>query len=77
MNLRARDQLLKRIARLAKQNQELEQKVLQLEREGITLLNENEKYRLALERHKLTAEEGEEAEKSVKFNMATVLFADI
>jgi len=77
MNLRARDQLLKRIARLAKQNQELEQKVLQLEREGITLLNENEKYRLALEKHKLTAEEGEEAEKSVKFNMATVLFADI
>jgi len=77
MKPRTRDQLLKRIAHLAKQNQELEQKVLQLERESITLLNENEKYRLALEKHKLTVEEGEEAERSVKFSMATVLFADI
>jgi adenylate cyclase len=77
MNIRSRDQLLKQIAHLAKQNRELEKKVLELERQSIMLLKKNEKYRLALEKHKLKTEEDEETESSAKFNVATVLFADI
>jgi len=41
------------------------------------LLNENERLRLSLEKHKLSTEEGEADERSVKFNKVTVLFADI
>jgi adenylate cyclase len=77
MNLRSRDQLLKQIARLVKQNRELESRAQELERESLMLSNENEKYRLSLEKHKLKLTEGENTERSVRFNMVTVLFADI
>ena len=77
MNLRTRDQLLKQIARLIKQNRELDAKMQKLEHERLVLLNDNEKFRLALEKHNLKTEECEEKEKQVRFNMATVLFADI
>jgi adenylate cyclase len=77
MNLRSRDQLIKQIARLIKQNTELGTRYQRLERERDALLNENERYRLALEKHKLSLEKGEEEDRALKFNMATVLFADI
>ncbi|MCK7533488.1 MAG: med21 domain-containing protein [Marinilabiliales bacterium] len=47
MDPRSKDQLLKRIARLARQNKELEEQVKKLEREKErTPGNANEKYRL-------------------------------
>jgi len=77
MNLRSKDQLLKRIARLAKQNQELEEHLKKLEREKASLQDDNDRYRSLLEKHKLQSVKGEEEERSLRFNMVTVLFADI
>lgn len=73
----SKDQLLKRLARLARQNTELELLLKKLGRERDALLNDNERYRVLLEKHKLRPEGGEEEERSQKFNMVTVLFADI
>ena len=73
----SKDQLLKRLARLARQNTELELLFKKLGRERDALLNDNERYRVLLEKHKLRADGGEEEERSLKFNMVTVLFADI
>src|SRR5512133_13142 len=73
----SKDQLLKRLARLARQNTELELLLKKLGRERDALLNYNERYRVLLEKHKLHPDGGEEEERSLKFNMVTVLFADI
>jgi adenylate cyclase len=75
------EELVKRIARLAKTCQELEEQIKKLEKLNEKLTRDNEKYRTSVE--KLSPEgikeaaEGEKKEKSLKFNMATVLFADI
>jgi len=73
----SKDQLLKRIARLARQNKELEEQVKKLEREKERLLETSEKYRLIVENNELKGPPVVEEEKSLRFNMATVLFADI
>jgi adenylate cyclase len=77
MDSKSRDQLLKRIARLVRQNKELEEQIKKLEREREKLLDANEKYKLSLEEHKPAGPKGDEEEKSLRFNMVTVLFADI
>ncbi len=75
------DELVKRIAKLAKQNQELDDHIKKLEKLNEKLLRDNEKLKALHE--KGSAEgvkeiaEGEKKEKSLKFNMATVLFSDI
>ena len=63
------DELVKRVARLAKQNKELEEHIKRLEKQNEELFAETEK----LKALRSTAV----YEKSLKFNMATVLFADI
>jgi class 3 adenylate cyclase len=77
MDSRSKDQLLKRIVRLSRQNKELEEQLKKLEREKDRLLDINEKYRQLIDRHKLETMKAEEGEQSVRFNMVTVLFADI
>ena len=75
------DELLKRIARLVKQNQELEESLRKLEKLNEKLIRENDRFRSLNE--KLPPDilkeirEGEKKEASLKFNVATVLFADI
>lgn len=75
------EELVKRIAKLAKQNQELEDHIKKLEKINEKLIRENEKIKAHNE--KFSSEgikesaESEKKEKSLKFNMATVLFADI
>ena len=75
------EELLKRIARLVKQNQELEENLRTLERLYEKLNRENEKFKALNE--KMSPEvlqevrEGDKKERSLKFNMATVLFAEI
>jgi len=81
MTVAKNEELVKRIARLAKQNQELEDQIKKLDKLNEKLSRENEKLKASFER--LTPEgqkavsDGEKKEKSLKFNMATVLFADI
>ncbi len=77
MDLRSKDQLLKRIARLARQNKELDEYVKKLEREKERLLEINEKYRLLIERQETPGAKPQAEEKSLRYNMVTVLFADI
>ena len=67
------DELVKRIARLAKQNQELEEYIKKLEKANEKLAKDLERYKSA--GLQVPAETGRE--ESLKFNMATVLFADI
>jgi class 3 adenylate cyclase len=74
------EELVKRIARLAKQNQELEDHIKKLEKQNDKLTRDYEKIKALYE--KATPEgikeaDGEKKEQSLKFNMATVLFADI
>ncbi len=75
------DELVKRIAKLAKQNQELEDHIKKLEKQNDKLSRDYEKFKALYE--KVSPEglkEGAEKEKketSLKFNMATVLFSDI
>jgi adenylate cyclase len=66
-------ELLKRIAGLARQNQELEENVRKLEKINEKLVMENERINAL---HKKLSP-GVVKEGSLKFNMATVLFADI
>ena len=81
MNSINNEELVKRIAKLAKQTQELEEYIKKLEKQNEKLARENEKYKGQLD--KATAGEirddkdAEKKERSLKFNMATVLFADI
>ena len=73
--------LIKRIARLVRQNKELEEYVRKLEELNEKLNSENEKSRAIIE--KLHPEDLKETgaevknERSLKFNMVTVLFAEI
>jgi adenylate cyclase len=81
MTITNNEEFVKRIARLAKLNQELEDQIKKLEKQNEKLARDNEKIIALYE--KLSPEslkesvEGEKKEKSLKFNMATVLFADI
>jgi adenylate cyclase len=81
MTVSSNEALVKRIARLAKQTKDLEEQIKKLEKLNEKLLKENEKFKSLNE--KLSPEgikeaaEGEKKESSLKFNMATVLFADI
>ncbi len=77
MNLRSKDQLLKRIAKLARQNKDLEDHLKKLEREREAILNDNERFRGLIEKHKLATSHVDEEERSFRFTMVTVLFADI
>lgn len=72
------EELVKRIAKLAKQNQELEERIKKLAKQNEKLAGENEKLKaLSLEKNLEVKAESERKEKSLKFQMATVLFADI
>jgi adenylate cyclase len=74
------DELVKRTAKLAKQNQELENYIRKLEKQNEKLARDNEKLKALNENispDKLKENAGDNKEKSLKFNMATVLFADI
>nr|MCU0409398.1 hypothetical protein [Bacteroidales bacterium] len=73
MTLISNDELVKRIARLARQNQELEEQLRSLGKLNEKLAAENERLRQESEKGSahLTRDH------SLKFNMATVLFADI
>jgi adenylate cyclase len=75
------NELVKRIAKLARQNQELENHIKRLEKQNEKLSGDYEKFKALYEKTypeslKETAD-GEKKETSLKFNMATVLFADI
>lgn len=75
------DELVKRIAKLAKLNQELEDHIKKLEKQNEKLSRDYEKVKALYEKAspegvKETAEK-ERKETSLKFNMATVLFSDI
>ncbi len=81
MSKESQDKLVKRIARLAKQNQELEEKIKKLLKENEKLLNQTEKQKAMLE--KVTPGDLQKAgpsladQRALRFKMATVLFADI
>ena len=81
MAVNKNEELVKRIARLAKQNQDLEDQIKRLEKLNEKLTRDNEKIKALYE--KLSPEslkepgDSEKKERSLKFNMATVLFADI
>jgi len=81
MTITNNEELVKRIARLAKQNQELEDRIKELEKLNEKLTRNNEKIKALYEK---VSPEGikdvsdvDKKERSLKFNMATVLFADI
>lgn len=74
------EELLKRIARLVKQNQELEENLRLLERLNEMLTRENERINTINERVSagISMEKGvDKKERSLKFDMATVMFAGI
>jgi len=81
MTVSNNEALVKRIARLAKQTKDLEEQIKILEKLNEKLVRENEKIKALNE--KISPEgikeavEAEKKESSLKFNMATVLFADI
>ena len=75
------EELVKRIAKLVRQNQELEEHLKKLEKLNEKLSREVEKYKTQAGKDPSGSAkeeaEAEKKEKSLKFNMATVLFADI
>ena len=73
MSATKKEELVKRIARLAKQNQDLEEHIRNLEKMNEKLTRDNENIKALYEK---ASPEGVK-EHSLKFNMATVLFADI
>lgn len=81
MNAVSIDELVRRISKLAKQNQDLEELLKKIQKQNEKLSRENERQKALLER--LSAgrpgEEvtGDQHERSLKFEMATVLFSDI
>ncbi|MDX9929416.1 MAG: adenylate/guanylate cyclase domain-containing protein [Bacteroidales bacterium] len=82
MNAVSIDELVKRISKLAKQNQELEELVKKLQKQNEKLTLANEKQKALLEKLSPGAFAGDESlaeqrERSLKFDMATVLFANI
>ncbi len=73
-------ELVKRIAKLAKQNQELDDQIRRLHALSEKLSKENEKYKALLSQLKpdqLTGLKEEKKSSSLKFKMATVLMANI
>ena len=79
MTVSKSEELVKRIARLVKQNQELEEQIRKLEKSNEKLIHEVEKLKVTGEKllPQIPKETFEVKDKSLKFNMATVLFADI
>ena len=81
MTLVNNEKLVKTIARLAKQNKELEEKIKILVKENQKLGREKDKISTVYEKIApediKTADEVPKKERSLKFTMATVLFADI
>lgn len=79
MTISKSEELVKRIARLVKQNQELDEQIRKLEKSNEKLTKELEKLKVAGEKvfSDIPKDSSESREKSLKFNMATVLFADI
>lgn len=81
MNSINNEELVKRIAKLARQNQELESYTKKLEKIIEKLNRDVEKYKAVSGKTQAGTEKGErvveQKERSLKFNMATVLFADI
>jgi adenylate cyclase len=75
------EELVKRIARLAKQNQDLEEQLKNMIRLNEKLTKDNEKLKAISEKHShgslIDTGEAERKDRSLRFNMATVLFADI
>ena len=73
------EELVKRLARLAKQNQELEQLLKKLEKQNEKLALENEKIKTLLGKgpQDFPGEGADQQERSLKFNMATVLYAGL
>jgi len=75
------DELVKRISKLVKQNQELEEHIKNLEKLNDKLSADNERLKLKLEKTGSAAvsdsSDQEKKDRSLKFNMATVLYADI
>jgi class 3 adenylate cyclase len=75
------EELVKRIARLARQNQELEEHLKKLERLNDKLARENENlkklYEKSSSRDLKEEGEGERKDRTLRFSMATILFADI
>jgi class 3 adenylate cyclase len=75
------EELVRRIARLAKQTQELEDHIKKLEKLNEKLVRDNEKLKNLYEKESAGGikefSETEKKERTLKFNMATVLFADI
>jgi class 3 adenylate cyclase len=81
MSVSNNEELVRRVARLAKQNKDLEEHIKQLEKNNEMLVRDNLKLRVLYEKispdSKKENIDGEKKERSLKFNMATVLFADI
>jgi adenylate cyclase len=75
------DELVKRISKLAKQNQDLEDQLKKLEKQNEKMARENERQKALLEQLSPAgsgdASLSDQRERSLKFNMATVLFANI
>ncbi|MDT8401247.1 MAG: adenylate/guanylate cyclase domain-containing protein [Bacteroidales bacterium] len=81
MNTESQEQLIKRIAGLAKQNQAFEERIKDLLKENEKLLEENEKQKALLDRvapadlKKVSPSLADQ--RLLKFKMATILFADM
>jgi len=74
------EELIKRVAKLARQNQDLEVLVKRLERQNEKLILENEMFRSLSKTSSsdvISAGEADKKGKTLRFNMVTVLFADI
>ncbi len=81
MKTDSQENLVKRIAKLAKHNQELEEKIKKLLKENEKLVKRDEKNKALLEQFSpdmIKKKAGSlQEQRSMKFKMATVLFADI
>lgn len=81
MTKEPQESLIKRIAKLAKINQELEEKLKSLQKENEKLAAQYEKTKLLLDKISpeglATRTVADTEQRSLKFKMATVLFADI
>jgi class 3 adenylate cyclase len=73
------EELIKRIARLARQNQELEEQLKKLEKQVEKLTSENEELKTLHQKVKaeVSKEEPGAESRPLKFNMVTILFSDI
>ncbi|MCF8224036.1 MAG: HD domain-containing protein [Bacteroidales bacterium] len=81
MSNESKDKLVGRISKLAKQNQSLEEKIKKLLKENEKLANQNERQKALLDKvapgDLAKAGKSLADQRSLKFKMATVLFADI